>query len=158
MGFSCPFSWLTKKKSKNLLSPGHVLACSSLQEIGRNIIWRNTLLITRNLGPCSWFEYRFLLFALSTKLQCNPYFSCSYSLIWISYWYWWLFWAADYLAQQDTSSQVNGWIFFPSLFSIFHIFPRQGTSLEPQICTGRIVLHLNSAMMCHPISLETRFS
>ena len=68
MGFSCPFSdqircSCTKKKTlKTLLSHYHVLAAGSGKTQNASpFFW-----FTRNVGPRSWFEYGFWLFAYTT--------------------------------------------------------------------------------------------
>ena len=120
--------------------------CTSLPQIYNlakhkicaSLIW----LITRNVGPRSWFEYGYLLSDFTT-----PLFSCSIALNRSSHWYWWLLCAAACPASRDIAGncQVTAWK-FRCPFSPFLVFPRQGTYWETNVHAGEIILHLKSVI------------
>ena len=87
--------------------------------------------ITLNVGPLSWFKYGFWL-----SVYAAPSFSCSKLLTWSSYWHLW-FCTAAHWSSIDISNQMTAWKNYYH-FSLYSIFPRQGTSLETDLCTGTV--------------------
>ena len=94
---------LERKYKKNLLSPGHVSACNSVPPVyntAKHKICASP--ITRNVDPCSRFEYRFLLSAYAL-----PFFSCPIKWNRTSLWHWWLLCAGACPASRDIDGQVT---------------------------------------------------